>query len=87
MRLLFCCELFKPGQPDPDYAREVSAAEEAGLAWDLIDFEALVEGNVALRATGDWIIVELGDGQVSGLPDQADVTDFYRRLSAVGPTL
>lgn len=47
MRLLFCCEPFKSGQPDPDYAREVSAAEETGLAWDLIDFEALVEGNVA----------------------------------------
>lgn len=42
--------------------------------------------DAALRATGDWIIVELGDGQVSGLRDQADVPDFYRRLSAVRPT-
>jgi hypothetical protein len=47
MRVIFCCEPFKPGQPDPDYAREVAAAEEAGLPWSLIDFEALVEGNVA----------------------------------------
>jgi hypothetical protein len=37
--------------------------------------------DVALRTTGDWIIVELGDGQVSGLPDQVDVADFYRRLA------
>jgi len=25
--------------------------------------------DVALRTTGEWIIVELGGGQVSGLPD------------------
>src|SRR6478672_7624287 len=37
--------------------------------------------DVALRTTGDWIIIELGDGQVSGLPDQADVKDFYRHLT------
>ena len=36
--------------------------------------------DVALRTMGEWIIVELGDGQVSGLPDQADAPDFYRRL-------
>lgn len=51
MRLLFCCEPFKPRQPDPDYAREVAAADEVGLAWSLIDFEELVAGDVtrALR--------------------------------------
>jgi hypothetical protein len=51
MRLLFCCEPFKPSQPDPDYAREAAAAEEAGLSWNLIDFEALIDGNMgrALR--------------------------------------
>ena len=51
MRLLFCCEPFKPSQPDPDYVREVAAAVDAGFGWSLIDFEALVEGNVgrALR--------------------------------------
>ena len=27
--------------------------------------------DVALRTNGECIIVELGDGQVSGLPDQA----------------
>ena len=37
--------------------------------------------DVALRTNGECIIVELGDGQVSGLPDQADATEFYRRLS------
>lgn len=37
--------------------------------------------DVARRTTGDWIIVELGDGQVAGLPEQCDVTAFYRNLS------
>ena len=47
MRLLFCCEPFKLRQPDPDYAREVAAAEEAGLSWNVIDFEELIAGKVA----------------------------------------
>lgn len=36
--------------------------------------------DVAKREAGDWMIVELGDGQVSGLPDRLDVMYFYRRL-------
>ena len=36
--------------------------------------------DVARRADGEWMIVELGDGQVAGLPDGVDVRDFYRRL-------
>ena len=27
-----------------------------------------------------WLIVELGDGQVAGLPDNADVKAFYSRF-------
>jgi hypothetical protein len=38
--------------------------------------------DVAKRLNGDWMIVELGDGQVAGLPDSADVAEFYRSLSA-----
>lgn len=38
--------------------------------------------DVALRADGQWMIVELGDGGVSSLPERADVDDFYRRLAA-----
>ena len=36
--------------------------------------------DVARRTTGEWIIVELGDGQVAGLPEQCDVSAFYQRL-------
>lgn len=38
--------------------------------------------DVARRTTGEWIIVELGDGQVAGLPERCDVTEFYRILSS-----
>jgi ATP-grasp domain, R2K clade family 3 len=37
--------------------------------------------DVAKRVEGSWTIVELGDGQVAGLPDRADVNAFYRALS------
>jgi hypothetical protein len=38
--------------------------------------------DVAKRLTGAWMIVELGDGQVSGLPETADVSGFYDALRA-----
>ncbi len=36
--------------------------------------------NVAKKKNGDWIIMELGDGQVAGLPDNADKSEFYNKL-------
>ncbi len=36
--------------------------------------------DIARRLDGEWMIVELGDGQVAGLPDNADVRGFYRTL-------
>jgi hypothetical protein len=36
--------------------------------------------DIAQQKDGQWIIVELGDGQVSGLPDNADKAAFYERL-------
>lgn len=32
------------------------------------------------KAGGGWLIVELGDAQVAGLPEKTDVAEFYRRL-------
>ncbi len=51
-------------------------------------FATLAEGvrsrfftmDVAQRRGGDWLIVELGDAQVAGLPEHADVDDFYKAL-------
>lgn len=37
--------------------------------------------DVAKQRSGDWMIVELGDGQVAGLPQNADVPQFYQALS------
>lgn len=31
--------------------------------------------------SGDWTLIEVGDGQVSGLPDGVDVDAFYRELA------
>ncbi|MFK7906585.1 MAG: ATP-grasp domain-containing protein, partial [Chitinophagales bacterium] len=37
--------------------------------------------DIAKKVDGDWIIVELGDGQVAGLPDKADIVNFYKLLT------
>lgn len=37
--------------------------------------------DIARTAAGEWIVIEIGDGQVTGLPDTIDATDFYRTLS------
>lgn len=39
--------------------------------------------DIAQKENGDWLIVELGDGQVAGLPENASVPEFYRDLKAV----
>ena len=36
--------------------------------------------DVAQKKDGNWIIMELGDGQVAGLPDNADRNEFYQEL-------
>lgn len=37
--------------------------------------------DLAKRASGEWVIVELGDGQVAGLPDGADPAVFHRAIA------
>jgi hypothetical protein len=39
--------------------------------------------DIAKIENGDWIIIELGDGQVSGLPDNADLYEFYSKLKEI----
>ena len=36
--------------------------------------------DVAQRRDGEWLIVELGDAQVAGLPERADVRAFHQAL-------
>lgn len=30
--------------------------------------------------SGDWKVIECGDGQVSGIPDDKNIGDFYKDL-------
>jgi hypothetical protein len=36
--------------------------------------------DIAQRVDGAWMIVELGDAQVAGLPEHVDILEFYRAL-------
>lgn len=36
--------------------------------------------DIAQTVAGEWQIVELGDGQVAGMPDKANLSRFYQRL-------
>lgn len=38
--------------------------------------------DIARKITGEWIIMELGDAQVAGLPDRMDSDRFYKQLSS-----
>ena len=56
----------------------------------ITDFERIAKNvrsrffsmDIAKRSDGRWTIMELGDGQVSGLPVALDPKDFYERLFA-----
>lgn len=39
--------------------------------------------DIAQKKNGDWIVIELGDGQVAGLPDNADKNQFYSAIKGV----
>lgn len=42
--------------------------------------------DIAKRLDGEWMIVELGDAQVAGLPETADVVQFYEALQTAAGT-
>jgi hypothetical protein len=60
---------------------------------DLSQIAPLVKGlgcpfvttDIAQRADGIWRVVEVGDGQVSDMPPQTDLTPLLKRLSAYEP--
>ena len=37
--------------------------------------------DIAKRRNGEWMIVELGDGKVAGLPENANIEKFYRAIT------
>jgi hypothetical protein len=38
--------------------------------------------DIAKRKDGEWMIIELGDGQVAGLPESVEAREFYQALFA-----
>lgn len=58
------------GPPDGQF---LGAAQEIQSRFFTMD--------VAKRLNGEWMIVEVGDGQVSGLPPDADVRNLYQALA------
>jgi hypothetical protein len=55
---------------------------------DTTEFEEIAKGvgsnffsmDIAKQKNGELIIIELGDGQVAGLPDKTNTNEFYKRL-------
>jgi hypothetical protein len=75
-RLLFSAEYWEEGDygaaaPPVDRFLEVAASVRSRF----------FTMDVAKRRDGEWMIVELGDAQVAGLPDRADVDAFYTALA------
>jgi hypothetical protein len=76
-RSLLCTEYWEEGDyggEPPPVERFATLAAKVGSRFFTMD--------VARRKGGDWLVVELGDGQVAGLPERADVEAFYRNLAA-----
>ncbi|WP_293914900.1 MULTISPECIES: ATP-grasp domain-containing protein [unclassified Sphingobacterium] len=55
---------------------------------DTVEFEKIAKQiksnffsmDIARQKNGKFIIIELGDGQVAGLPDKTNIKEFYRQL-------
>ena len=68
-----------------DYWDEGEYGETKPELDDFIEIAQNIDSNfftmdVAKKKDGDWIIMELGDGQVAGLPDNAYRNEFYNNL-------
>lgn len=64
---------------DADYGGSAVPAEIFNLIAQTIQSRFFTM-DVAVQLDGQWLIVELGDAQVSGLPEHADLTAFYNSL-------
>jgi len=62
-----------PSQPPPIGEFEATAAAIPSRFFSM---------DLARTTDGEWLIIELGDGQVSGLPPTLSPDDFYRSLAS-----
>jgi hypothetical protein len=60
------------GETTPELAEFITIAQNIDSVFFTMD--------IAKKKNGDWIIMELGDGQVAGLPDNANRYEFYQNL-------
>lgn len=60
------------GELKPDIEEFIEIAESIESNFFTID--------IARKESGEWIIMELGDGQVAGLPESAKKDEFYKKL-------
>ncbi|MFH8376731.1 ATP-grasp domain-containing protein [Streptomyces cyaneofuscatus] len=63
--------------PDPPLRPVREAVRRLGPRW--------VTTDLALREDGVWRVVEVGDGQVSGLPAGAGAGELFAAVAAAGP--
>ncbi|MES2130707.1 MAG: ATP-grasp domain-containing protein [Bacteroidota bacterium] len=64
---------YKPERPDVKAFEAVAKTVES-------QFFSM---DIARKENGEFVIIELGDGQVSGLPDTLNKVDFYTKLKQV----
>jgi hypothetical protein len=70
-----------PYWDDVEYGSEDVPIEQFNLMATRTDSHFFTM-DVAQRSDGSWLIVELGDGQVAGLPENAAIPAFYESLIA-----
>ena len=67
-------ELPDLGPPPPEFAALARRVPSRFFTLDLAE-----------RVTGEWTAIELGDGQVAGLPPQLDAREFFKSLADWDP--
>jgi hypothetical protein len=65
-----------------DYQKELPNITEFASEIEAVQSEFFTI-DIAKQKTGQWIIMELGDGQVAGLPEKVDPHHFYQQLAEV----
>ncbi len=61
------------GEVLPDLSNFLQVAEKIKSRFFSMD--------IAVKEGGEPVIIEPGDGQVAGLPEKADVRDFYKKIT------
>ena len=67
------------------YWDDVSYEDKMPELHEFIEIAQEIKSNfftmdIAKKKHGDWIVMELGDGQVAGLPDNVNRREFYKNL-------